>query len=96
MPIRRTKRTRVSVETREFIVLHGQANRVRGYCPQCRQQGWWVTAGQAAQMAGVTTRTVYRWVEEGQVHFEEWEGREIRVCANSLSLRRNDESRRES
>ena len=84
------------METRELIVLHGQASRIRAYCPQCRQQSWWVTAGQAAQMAGVSTRTVYRWVEEGQVHFEEWEGREIRVCASSLPLRRNDESRRES
>lgn len=81
----------MQIETREFIVLHGQANRIRSYCPQCRQQSWWVTPALAGQMAGVSTRTVYRWVEEGQVHFEEGEGREIRVCANSLALKLNDE-----
>ena len=84
----------MQIETHEFIVLHRQPSRTRAYCPRCRLQTWWVTASQAAPLAGVTTRTVYRWMEEGQVHFEEGQGREIRVCTSSLSLKRSDESRR--
>jgi excisionase family DNA binding protein len=44
-----------------------------------------VTADEAANLAGVTTRTVYSWVEQGKVHFTETEERKVLVCVNSLA-----------
>ncbi len=38
----------------------------------------------AAQIAGVTTRAVYQWVESGRVHFAEATGGDLLVCLASL------------
>jgi len=43
-----------------------------------------VTADEAANLAGVTARTVYRWVEQGKVHFTETAAGKVLVCVNSL------------
>jgi excisionase family DNA binding protein len=43
-----------------------------------------VTPDEAARLAGVTTRTVYRWIEAGKVHFAETPEGLLLVCPNSL------------
>jgi len=44
-----------------------------------------VTADEAANLAGVTTRTVYRRIEQGKVHFMETAEGRVLVCVNSLA-----------
>ena len=39
---------------------------------------------QAAKLARVSQRTIYRWVEGGKVHFLELPGGELLICLNSL------------
>jgi predicted site-specific integrase-resolvase len=40
----------------------------------------------AARIAGVSTRTIYVWVESGAIHFTETHGR-VLICPHSLSIR---------
>ena len=60
----------MTIETEESVVL----NRSLGqhscliWCPACRRQVEMVTPEQAALIAGVSERTIYRWVEAGRIH----------------------------
>jgi predicted site-specific integrase-resolvase len=44
-----------------------------------------ITTEQAAVMAGTGTRTIYRWIEAGAVHFSEISNGNLIVCAKSLA-----------
>jgi len=76
----------VTIETEENVVLRTTKGRQTSlmWCPACRRQVEMVTPEQAAEIAGVSTRTIYRWVEGGSVHFNEDNGR-LWVCVAAFS-----------
>jgi len=86
----KTKRTsrsaEIIVETDEILVLKGSLGAIRQHCPACRREVAAVSPEQAAKLLGVSTRTIYRWVEASTLHFTEDCGR-VRVCVPALSLR---------
>jgi len=43
-----------------------------------------ITPTQAAALAEVSSRTIYRWIEEARLHFTEEVGGLLLVCADSL------------
>ncbi len=47
-----------------------------------------ITPHQAAAMAGVSSRTIYRWIEEAKLHFTEELDGVLFVCADSLQAGR--------
>jgi hypothetical protein len=85
---KRTIRTmEVTIETEEsFLQGAGVGHRFYPmWCPNCRRQVQMVTPEHAAQIAGVTARTVYRWADAGCVHFVE-RGGHLLICFPALSL----------
>jgi excisionase family DNA binding protein len=77
----------VTIETQESVVLRtakGQQTSLM-WCPGCCRQVEMVTPEQAAQIAGVSTRTIYRWIESGRVHFIEKSG-DLRICFSLLRV----------
>jgi excisionase family DNA binding protein len=42
------------------------------------------TPEEAAAIAGVSTRAIYRWIEAGELHFLEGPERNLLVCSTSL------------
>jgi predicted site-specific integrase-resolvase len=52
-----------------------------------------VTPEEAAALAAVSTRIIYRWVEAGQLHFNETAEQSPLICLNSL-LRSTDTRRK--
>jgi hypothetical protein len=55
------------------------------WCEACGATVEMVTAEQAAALAEVSTRAIYRQVESGQIHFTETADGQLFVCLNSLS-----------
>lgn len=53
-------------------------------CSECTAEVQMLTAGAAAAHAGVPVRSIYRWIESGQLHFHETSGGLVLVCSNSL------------
>jgi len=47
-----------------------------------------ISPHEAARLANVSSRTIYRWIEEAKLHFSEEPGMALLVCADSL--RAND------
>jgi hypothetical protein len=53
------------------------------FCPLCGCENEFVTPDEAATIASVTSRMIYRWIETGQVHWLETQGN-LFVCSQSL------------
>jgi hypothetical protein len=54
------------------------------WCPRCADFVAMLTPEQAAAVAGVSTRHVFRWLEADRLHFVETTGLSPLVCTASL------------
>ena len=85
----KTHKTEKSVEIHEIYVI-----RTSGSLPAlCRECGTgdaiMVAAEQAAVVASVPVRLIYRWVETAVVHYKEAPDGSIMVCLKSLPVTAN-------
>ena len=80
------KRTEITVETERLVVV-GDARVPRhvNWCAPCGKQVEPVSTDEAAVLARVTSRTIFRWVELGRVHY--WETPEglLLICPHSIA-----------
>jgi hypothetical protein len=77
------RRTEITVEEQIRIVRRaGVSPQVS--CPMCGNETWMVTPEDAALAAGVSSRTIYRWVEEAKIHFRESASGSLVVCPRSV------------
>lgn len=81
------RHTVTTIETHEFWILKSSTSQQRSIlCHVCGATSEMLTAREAAVKAGVTERTVYRWVEDGRVHFAENERGDLLICLAPLSV----------
>jgi excisionase family DNA binding protein len=76
-------RAEITIETHRLLVVRQQGRAIRGWCEGCLAEVELITANEAAERAGVGSRTIYRWIENGGIHFTEDLGL-LLVCAVSL------------
>ena len=77
------RRTEITVEEQIRIVRRaGASSQVS--CPVCLAKTCMVTPDEAALAAGVSSRTIYRWVEEHKIHFRESALGSLVVCPRSV------------
>ena len=88
--MRRRKRMEITIES-SLQVIRPSPNHALAWCEACSSSVPWITPEEAAVLANVSTRTVYRWVEAGRLHFIETARRAILICPNSLSRARDKE-----
>jgi excisionase family DNA binding protein len=81
--MKRTKKMEVTLETHVVVIRHG-TNMAPVWCIQCSSPVQLITPEEAAVRTGVDTRTVYRWVEAGKLHFIELATQTPLICINSL------------
>ena len=79
------KRTEITVETR-LLVLRRARHHARLFCAICPAPTPLIAPDEAAVLAGVSTRTIYRWVEAEQLHYAEMPEGRLLVCPNSLPI----------
>ena len=53
-------------------------------CPTCTESSGMITPDEAAALRGVSTRVIYRWLEDGAVHFIETDKGELFICLKTL------------
>ena len=80
----RRKRTEVTIETRRLIAVRSRRSCVHAYCPLCGFQVNVITVDEAALLAGVCSRAIWLWVEEGRLHVQETAEGLLRICLRSL------------
>lgn len=79
----RRRRMEITVETRQMIIRR-RTRLVSDWCLECSSKVYWVAPEEAATLAGVSTRTIYRRVEAGQLHLNETAEQSPLVCLDSL------------
>ncbi len=80
------RRIEITVEKRRLIVLRRARAPILDWCADCGEQVAMLTPDQAATIARVSSRTIYRRVEAGEMHYLETPEGHLLVCANSIEL----------
>jgi len=78
------RRREIIIETHRVQIIHGRTPQ-RAWCPACAGTTAMITPEEAAILAHVTARTIYRWVETAALHFTETPGGALLICLTSLT-----------
>ena len=77
------RRTEVTFE-RVVRSTHLVESPSRAFCNLCADESAMLAPEEAAAAAGVSSRTIYRWVEEAKIHFRESASGSLVVCPRSV------------
>lgn len=87
MSSQRRTRTVTTIETHEVWVLRRPTPETPDIlCAACVGETRMLAPQEAARRAGVSQRTVYRWVEDGRIHFAETTDGGLFVCLAPLLI----------
>ena len=78
------RRIEINIETRRVWLVGSTRRRTGFFCEGCNERVEMVSADEAAVIARVTPRRIYRWIEAGEIHFEETSEGLMLICPNSL------------
>jgi hypothetical protein len=81
--LKSVRRIEISVE-REEIAIHRRGRPVTRHCEQCGPRVAMLPMEPAALLAGTSVRVLYRWLEEGKLHFFESPDGTTLVCVASV------------
>jgi hypothetical protein len=90
--MKKTRRTKITVKTERLLVMGQGRRRVEVWCEACQAETRMIGVEEAALIAGLSQRTIFRWIEKGQLHFAETARGALLICLASLLA----ETRRES
>jgi hypothetical protein len=76
--------TRLTIETRQVCVIRRRQASHRAMCKACGEAVNLVTADEAAALAHISLRAIYRLIEAGKLHFTETSQEPLLICFNSL------------
>lgn len=87
----KTRKNEKKVEIHEFYVFRSTSGSLPALCSECASgDAIMIAPEQAAALAQVPLRSIYRGVETGMVHFKEGADSSLVVCLKSLTVRRNE------
>src|SRR5438874_10665618 len=72
-------------EKRQVVIINRPFVSPQQRCDRCTKPSGMITPDEAAALCQVSTRTVYRWLETGVIHFSETVGEGILICLSSLA-----------
>jgi hypothetical protein len=83
--VKKTRRTEKTVEIHEFYSIRTASGSLPALCGDCSTgDAVMLTPEQAAVLAHVPTRVIYRLVETGSIHYREAPNGSLIVCVRSL------------
>jgi hypothetical protein len=60
------------------------------WCPVCREEVGMILAEKAAVVCQCSRRRIYRWIEDGDLHYTETPDGEVMVCGRSLAQKMDE------
>ncbi|HUQ34448.1 MAG TPA: hypothetical protein VM095_20165 [Pyrinomonadaceae bacterium] len=82
--LRQSRRADITVEFSQVVVIKKPEGLIVLWCPVCEERVNMITAEAAAVLSNVDTRTIYRRIEAGTLHFTESQEGLVLICLNSL------------
>ena len=81
--MRSTRRMKITVEKERLLVV-SQISRVESWCEECKARVRILSPAEAAAVAAVSDRTIFRQIESRRLHFTETSQGAVLICLNSL------------
>ncbi|MGB7921885.1 MAG: hypothetical protein WCF57_01440 [Pyrinomonadaceae bacterium] len=82
------RRTKILLEITQLLVIRRRSgDSALSWCATCAKNVHMISTDNAAIIARQSTRTIYRWVEAGRLHFTEQPEGQLLICLDSLPLR---------
>ena len=78
-----SKKTEIVVERDQIIVVRKQPGPMQA-CGSCGAGSPMLAVDEAASIAGVSARAIYRQIEEGRLHFLETDTGGLLICLTSV------------
>ena len=78
--LRKKRTTQTTTVTHEVMVTRRARIEISVWCPECAEQVRLVTLAEAVKMTGVSSRVLYRLIEEGRIHFAETADSVAMIC----------------
>lgn len=79
------RRTEKTVEIHELYIIRSASGSLPALCVECSTaDSIMIAPEQAAVVAQVPPRIIYRWVEAGVIHYKEEPNGSLTVCVRSL------------
>ena len=82
--MRSRRKTEITLETSRLVVIKKSPKVNPVWCEECKVERDMVTAEEAAAIACVSTRVIYRWIEQSKLHFLDNREGSLLVCCTSL------------
>lgn len=82
-----TKHTKylITTESREIFIVRTWGNvSIQGFCPKCQKEVEMLNLDSITSQTGVSTRELFRLIENNQIHSIETTTGHLLVCRNSL------------
>ena len=84
----------ITIETERLLVIRRARGSIESWCQACNAQSNFIAVDEAAAVAGVSERTVFRWAEADAIHLLETGDGKARFCLNSIVRQRTQTTRR--
>lgn len=81
--MRSTRSMKITVERERLLVVQRQKSG-EGWCAECSARVMMLRPGEAAAVAAVSDRTIFRQIESHRLHFTETSQGAVLICLNSL------------
>jgi hypothetical protein len=82
--MKRTRRTRTTIEKHEVVLIRSSRKLKRVFCPECAEPVALVTPDEAVRISGISSRAIYRLIEEGRIHLAETPDGVALICPATL------------
>ena len=82
--MKKTRRTRTTIEKREVVVIRSSRQMRTILCNECSGAVALVTLDEAVKISGLSSRVIYRLIEEGRIHFAETAAGVGLICPATL------------
>lgn len=81
----KSKKILVTTEKREiFVVRRKRNNTIEGFCPECQKEVELQMLDEATSKTGISTRQLFRLIENNLLHSTETTGGHLLICSDSL------------
>lgn len=80
------RRRKILLEITQLLVIKRSGDAGLAWCVTCARNVHMISTDNAAIIARQSTRTIYRWVEAGRLHFTEQPEGRLLICLDSLPL----------
>ena len=74
-----------AVQKHEVVIINRPFVSPQKRCDRCTEPSGMITPDEAAALCEVSTRTVYRWLETGSIHFSEDDQGGLLICLLTLA-----------